>query len=130
MERRLLQAAIALACIVPLSGGLWGIIEGAGMLGQGGDVTLDSHVRYLSGLLLGIGLAFLSVIPNVESHGGRSSLLSAIVVTGGLSRLYGVWNDGWPAPAMQAALAMELGVVPILYLWQRRVARLRSPAPG
>ena len=122
MEKRLLQAAIALACIVPISGGLWGIIAGAGMMGHGGDVTLDSHFRYLSGLLLGLGLAFLSLIPDIENQGRSAALLSVIVVVGGLCRLYGVFADGFPAPMMSGALVMELGVVPVIYMWQRRVA--------
>lgn len=122
MEKRLLQAAVAVACIVPISAGLWGVIGGAGMLGHGGDVTLDSHVRYLSGLLLGIGVAFLSLVPRIENQGPSAALLSAIVVVGGLCRLYGVCVDGWPGPVMSGALLMELGVVPVLYLWQSRVA--------
>lgn len=129
MEKRLLQAAVALACLVPVSGGLWGVLQGAGMLAHGGDVTLDSHVRYLSGLLLGIGLAFLSLIPNIERQGAAAALLSAIVVVGGFSRLYGVMIDGWPAPPMVFALGMELGVVPVLYLWQRRVAATAITQP-
>ncbi len=122
IEKRMLQLAVAIACIVPVSGGAWGVLQGAGMLGHGGDVTLDSHVRYLSGLLLGIGLAFLSLIPNIEKRGQSAAILSAIVVAGGLGRLYGVLADGWPAPTMAGALAMELGIVPMLYLWQRRIA--------
>lgn len=122
IEKRMLQLTVAMACIVPVSGGAWGVLQGAGMLGHGGDVTLDSHVRYLSGLLLGIGLAFLSLIPNIEKRGQSAAILSAIVVAGGLGRLYGVLADGWPAPTMAGALAMELGVVPLLYLWQRRIA--------
>ena len=129
MERRLLQAAIALACLVPIIGGLAGIVGGAGMLHHGGDVTLDSHVRYLSGLLLGIGLAFLSLVPNVEKQGAAAAMLSAIVVVGGLSRLYGVIVDGSPAPSMVFALGMELGVVPMIYLWQRRVATAALAPP-
>ena len=122
-EKRLLQVAIALGCAVPLSGGTLGILFGAGMLDHGGDVTLDSHARYLSGLLAGVGLGFASMIPSIETHGGRATLLSAIVVIGGLARLYGVVVDGWPAPAMIFALGMELAVVPSLWCWQRRVAR-------
>jgi Domain of unknown function (DUF4345) len=141
-EKRFLQAAVALGCVVPLAAGLLGVVHGASMLahvgevgggvaaGVGGEVagniTLDSHVRYLSGLLFAIGLGFLSCIPDIERQGARATLLSAIVVTGGLARLYGVIIDGWPAPPMVFALAMELAVVPLLWLWQRRVARLLS----
>ena len=122
LELRLLQTSIAIGCLVPISGGLMGISQGAGMLGHGGDVTLDSHARYLSGLLLGVGLGFLSAIPGIEKQTARVTLLSAIVVVGGLARFYSVLADGWPQPTMVFALAMELGVTPMLWLWQRRVA--------
>ena len=122
-EKRWLQAAMMIGCMVPLSGGLLGLMHGAGMVGSVDDVTLNSHVRYLSGLLLGVGLGFVSSIPNIEKHSDRVTLLTAIVVTGGLARLYGIFGDGWPAPPMVFALGMELGVVPILWCWQRRVAQ-------
>ena len=121
-DKRLLQAAVALGCIVPLSGGTLGILFGAGMLDHGGDSTLDSHARYLSGLLLAVGLGFASTIPAIERHGARVTLLSLIVVVGGLARFYGVLVDGWPAPTMIFALGMELGVVPLLLCWQRRIS--------
>ena len=59
-----------------------------------------------------------------KKNGVRATLLSGIVFVGGLARLYGVLVDGWPALPMQLALVMELGVVPLLWLWQRRVAVL------
>ena len=121
-EKHLLQAALALACIVPITGGTLGVLFGAGMIDRGGDVTLDGHVRYLSGLLLGVGLGFASTIPSIEFHSARGSLLSLIVIVGGLARLFGVLVEGWPAPTMIFALGMELGVVPVLWCWQRRVA--------
>ena len=129
IEKQLLQAAVALGCLVPLTGGLLGVVQGSAMLGPPGGVTLDSHVRYLSGLLLALGLGFLSIIPNIERQGPRASLLTAIVVTGGLARLYGVLVDGWPGQSMILALMMELGVVPLLWLWQRRVAAKINTSP-
>ena len=123
LEKRWLQVAIMIGCIVPLSGGLLGLVHGTGMMDSVGDVTLNSHVRYLSGLLLGVGLGFLSSIPNIEKHRDRVALLTAIVVTGGVGRLYGILSDGWPAPPMVFALGMELVVVPVLWCWQRRVAQ-------
>ena len=121
-EKRLLQAAMVIACIVPLTGGLLGMAFGAGVLDHSSGVTLDSHARYLSGLLLGVGLGFASAIPYIEKHGARVTLLTGIVVIGGLARLYGVMVDGWPAPTMMFALGMELGVTPQLWLWQNRLA--------
>lgn len=123
-ERRLLQAAVALACVVPVSAGLAGLATGTGLIpGAAGPVDLDSHLRYLSGLLLAIGLAFLGCLPKIEACGGRFRLLAGIVVIGGLGRLLGVAITGWPGSSMVFGLAMELLVTPALALWQARLAR-------
>ncbi len=56
-ERRALQRVVAVAGLVPVLGGLYGVLFGQAGLGGGAfDVSTDSHFRYLSGLLLGIGL--------------------------------------------------------------------------
>jgi len=122
-ERTLLQAAVTLACLVPLGAGLAGAIYGPAMTGDGGSVELDSHFRYLSGLLLGIGLVFASMVPRIERAGSVFRVLAFIVFVGGLARLGSVAAVGWPAGGMALALVMELVVTPLLALWQGRVAR-------
>jgi len=104
-------------------GGLSGVVFGGAMTGApvpGPD--LDSHVRYMSGLLLGIGLAYWVSVPAVERHTERMRLLTAIIVVGGLARLAGFALHGVPGLPMRLALLMELGVAPALCLWQARVA--------
>lgn len=125
IERRLLQITVAVACLVPLLAGGAGIIEGAAFVARRVPATaaLDSHFRYLSGLLLGIGIAFVLLIPAIERRSRPFAMLSAIVVIGGLGRLYGVLVEGSPGASHIFGLAMELAVVPLLFLWQRRVAR-------
>ena len=123
-ERLLLQIVIAVGGFVPVGGGLSGALLGASMLGGGhGDPALDSHVRYLSGLLLGIGLAFWEAIPQIERRTGRVRLLTVIIVLGGLMRLIGILFVAWPGLPMSLALGMELVVTPLICLWQTRVAR-------
>lgn len=124
VEKCFLQMTIAIGSAVPIGGGLLGIAEGASMLGHGGNPDLDSHVRYLSGLLLGIGLAFLSLIPDIEMQSSKITLLCSIVIIGGLARLYGIVLAGVPSSTMASALLMELGVVPVIWVWQQRLARL------
>jgi hypothetical protein len=122
-ERRLLQAVIAVGALVPISGGLGGILKGGGLLAGS---PADTHFAYLSGLLLAIGLAFWASIPRIEAHGARVSLLAALVVTGGCARLLAIIASGITDRAALLPLAMELGVTPALWLWQRRVARLSA----
>ena len=88
----------------------------------GGNMQLDSHFRYLSGLLFAIGLGFASTIPNIENHKSRFQLLTMIVLIGGMGRLAGIFLNGIPDNPMLFALVMELVVTPLLCLWQRRIS--------
>jgi len=130
-ERRCLQIAVAVAGCVPVFAGLAGVILGPAMTQDVGSMSLDSHVRYLSGLLLGIGLVFWWNIPRIEQMGALFRVLTLIVFMGGLARLAGVFTQGVPPGPMLFGLVMELLVTPGLCLWQARVARLslRAEAP-
>ena len=125
-ERRALQCVVTLACIVPISAGAYGLFFGPSMLGghQIASAGLDGHFRYLSGLLLGLGLAFLASVPDIESRGSRIALLTGMVMLGGFGRLASVIALGGGSRSAYFALAMELLVTPAVALWQRRIARL------
>lgn len=127
-ERRLLQAAIALGCLSPFWFGLRGMIEGPAMLAgmDPGQAPPDllSHYRYLSGLFFGIGLVLLSCLPRIEARTARFRWACGAIVVGGLARAFGMMTGDAPSAAHHVALAAELGVVPLLVLWQARVARL------
>jgi hypothetical protein len=123
MEKRWLQILIALGGLIPVGAGLSGALLGPSMLHQVGDLTLDSHFRYLSGLLLAIGLGYWTAIPNIEKQGQRIGILTMIVVGGGFCRALGMLLYGPPGGAMSTALLVELGGAPLVYLWQQRVAR-------
>lgn len=130
MERRLLQGAVAIGCLSPLTFGLMGMIEGPAMLAgvDPGRAAPDlvSHYRYLSGLFFGLGLVLLSTIPRIEARATRFRWAALAIVIGGLARLGGVAAGDTPTLAHQIALAAELGLTPALVAWQSRVAqRLR-----
>ncbi|RZL53457.1 MAG: DUF4345 domain-containing protein [Sphingomonas sp.] len=125
VERRLLQAVVALACLVPLSVGGQSVLHGPGFLGHPPVIPndLDSHFRYISGIFLGVGIAFASCVPRIEATGPRFRLLGALVVAGGLSRVVSLIAVGPPSPGHLFGFAMELGAVPLLMLWQAAFAR-------
>jgi hypothetical protein len=122
-QRSLLQLSVGIAGVVPVAAGLAGILLGPEFVDAVAGASADSHFRYLSGLLLAIGLGFWSTIPHIEANGEKFRLLSFIVVAGGVARLISLAVIGLPPTGMQAALAMELGVTPLLCLWQWRVGR-------
>ncbi|WP_027173649.1 DUF4345 domain-containing protein [Methylobacterium sp. 10] len=129
-EREALQRVVAVAAIIPVASGLFGILFGLG--GVGGDslsqISADSHFRYLSGLLTGIGILFWSCVPAIEAKSRLFRFLTLVVVLGGLARLLGLYLTGLPSAVMLGALAMELVVTPLLCLWQMRVAAKAADA--
>ena len=124
-ERRLLQLAVAVACLVPLAAGSAGVVQGLPMLKGNlvGDLSdVGSHFAYLSGLLVGVGVVFAASIPCIERRSELFLALSCVVFVGGLARLSHLLIHDWPRLPHILALAMELAVVPLLLAWQRRVA--------
>ena len=124
MNRRFLQVAIVVLGLIPVGAGLAGVLAGPGMVGGStAMVSVDSHFSYLSGLLLGIGLAYWSLVPAIERRQSPFRLLTLLVFAGGVGRLVSLVRFGVPAPPMLGGLAMELVVTPLLCLWQARIAR-------
>jgi hypothetical protein len=119
IAKLLLQIAVGAGGFVPVSAGFAGMMLGPAITGpEPASIDLDSHFRYLSGLLFGIGLAFWSTIPTIERRGQLFRILTAIVFIGGLARLYGIALHGWPGGPMIFGLIMELAVTPLLCIWQ------------
>jgi hypothetical protein len=117
-QRNALRLCVALVAAVPVVGGLWGAIESIG----GASAWSTDHYRYLSGLLLAIGLGFWSTVPNIERRTQRFRLLTGLVVIGGLCRLLGLVLGDLLTPAIAAALALELVATPLLCFWQSQVS--------
>jgi hypothetical protein len=121
-EKKLLQQAVGLAAILPIATGLYGVLFGPALTNEMVSVSGDSHFRFLSGLLLAVGLCFWSTVPAIEEKTGRFRLLTLLVALGGLARLLGLMLTGVPSFFMLGGLFMELVVTPFLCLWQTRVA--------
>jgi hypothetical protein len=122
LERRWLQISILMGACVPVLAGVMGMIYGGEMLSDSTDISLDSHIRYLSGLLFAIGIGFWAAIPDIEKKTSHVRLLAFLVVIGGAARLAGTIFIGIPSTPMLLAIGMELIVTPLLCLWQSRIA--------
>jgi membrane associated rhomboid family serine protease len=129
-ERRYLQRTVAVLAVVPVAAGLFGVLFGPALTGDRVSVSADSHFRYLSGLLLGVGIVFWSTVPAIEEKTGRFRLLALIVVIGGLARLTGLLLTGIPSLYMLGGLVMELVLTPAVTLWQTRVANAYAETAG
>lgn len=122
-EKRLLQITIVFAAIIPIAAGGAGVFSGLSFFGSTENLNADSHFRYLSGLLLAIGLAFWAMVPHIEKMTQRFRLLTFVVATGGFARLLTAIWIGVPDMAMILAIVMELVITPLLCIWQASVSQ-------
>jgi len=133
LERNAFRIVVAAAGLVPVLAGGLGVLPGFEL---GDDMFIElrpftrSHIVYLSGLLLGIGLAFWATLRAPEAYSARYRVLTGVVFIGGLARLlpYALQLK-LPDGADAFALTMELVVTPAICLWQARIARLTPSAP-
>lgn len=125
IEKRLLQSVLGIACLVPIGGGLMGILFGPAWLRGATPIAtdVDSHFRFLSGIFLAIGLSIALCIRDIEEQGTRFTTLGSLIVIGGLARLLSMIGTGVPSQWHLAGLGMELVGMPILIAWQMRVDR-------
>lgn len=129
-QKQLLQRVVACLAIIPVAAGLYGVLFGLSLTGDVASISAESHFRYMSGLLLGIGICFWSTVPEIERKSRRFRLLTLLVVIGGLGRLAGLMMTGLPSVFMIGALIIELIVTPALCLWQAHVANVYADALG
>lgn len=122
--KRSLQAVVAVLAVTPVATGIAGVLLGPDFLGLDPPwpADLDSHFRFLSGVLLAMGLAWWSCVPGIERKTGRFRLLAFLTVTGGLARLVSLVLSGKPSTGHLFGLAVEVLAVPPLAAWQARLA--------
>jgi hypothetical protein len=123
-EKRALQAVVAALALVPVLAGVAGVLIGPDFLGidPPWPRDLDSHFRYLSGVLLAMGVAWWSCVPAIDRKTERFRLLAFLTFTGGLARLLSLDLAGAPGAGHLVGLAIETLAVPALTLWQARIA--------
>jgi hypothetical protein len=129
-NRRALQVAIALLALVPLGFGIRGVIVGASVLDAAAPaaavVALDNQLRFLSAIWFAVGVVLLVILPRIEQHAFVIRFVGGAVFLGGVGRLISVLVVGSPVARLWGSMLVELLLVPLLVLWQARVARAHA----
>ena len=134
MKKRILQIILAVISIVPIITGFLGILPpGASdtfydiILNSNspGNVILDSNYRYYSGLWFGIGLVMVWIIPSIEKQKTPLRILSLVIFTGGIGRVFSMLTFGIPQFMFIIFTILEL-LFPLLILLQNSILK-QSP---
>lgn len=130
MTKKALQVVTAILGLVPFSTGLVGMMGLSdplyASLGIPGSPILDSNLRFLSGVWLGVGCAVLWLVPRIESQGVLFRALWGMIFLGGVGRVLSAGLSGWPPAPFIAFTALEIVGAPWFIYWQARVAMQAS----
>jgi hypothetical protein len=131
MNRRNLQIATAVLAAVPVVTGVLGL-SGLGdplyaALALPADATLDSNLRFYSGVWLGLGLAACWLVPRIERETRLFRILWLMIFMGGIGRLISLLSVGMPYPPFVVFTLLEVAGAPLFVWWQHRVA-LATPS--
>ena len=127
MNKRPLQIVTALTGTVPV---ITGIVQMMGVhdplyasLHLPADATLDSNMRFLAGVWLGLGLASWWLAPRIAQETVLFRFLWLMIFLGGVGRLVSMASVGLPLTPFIGFTALEVLGAPLFIYWQHRVAQ-------
>jgi hypothetical protein len=130
-----LRVVLVLAGIVILFTGVNTAFGGMLTLGWQGQTTFfevtdqhsylvqDSHIRFLGGLWMGIGLLFIVASRKVERYQGALKFAFVLIFLGGLARFSQMQLDITFGKDIVGSLIAELAGMPLLYFWLSRTVK-------
>jgi hypothetical protein len=130
-----LRVVLILAGIVIIFTGINTAFGGMLTLGWQGQTTFfeitdqhsylvqDSHIRFLGGLWMGIGLLFIVASSHVERYQSALKFALVLIFLGGLARFSQMQLDITLGKDIVGSLAAELVGMPLLYFWLSRTVK-------
>jgi Domain of unknown function (DUF4345) len=127
MSKKALQIVLAILGLIPILTGGLDLIVGASSLNINGasfsseilnNVVLDSQIRFLGAIWLGIGIILYWILPSIERQTTLLRLLTGSIFLGGIGRLTSAILVGVPPTQFIGATVLELIGMPLLILWQ------------
>lgn len=101
--------------------GLQGTTEFVEVTNEGRFLAQDSHVRFLGGVFGTIGLFFLLAATNLHKYKLALKVVLVLVFIGGLARFSSLGVVF--SPDVVGSVAVEIVLMPILYLWVSSVEK-------
>ena len=85
-----------------------------------GNPLLDSNLRFLGGVWLGLGLAAFWMVPRLRAQTVLFRVVWGAIFIGGLGRLLSMLVVGWPPAPLIAFTVLEIVGAPLFVAWHAR----------
>lgn len=128
MSRLMLQILNAALAIITIMLAGASLLLGADSPVYGSEVipqlpSLDSNLRFMGGMGLGLGLALLWITPRIEKQGKIFQVVWICALLGGIGRIISFAMVGLPPLPLVIFTIIEVPGVPLLIYWQVQVAK-------
>jgi hypothetical protein len=87
------------------------------------SILLDSNLRFLSGVWLGLGIAMYWTLPDIDKKRALFRALWGMIFVGGIGRLISMLVLTLPPAPFIGFTALEIVGAPIMVFWQARLAK-------
>ncbi|MEM7040390.1 MAG: DUF4345 domain-containing protein [Bacteroidota bacterium] len=125
-SKKILQAIILVAALIPAYVGISGIVEGVANVMPGGQVAvdIDNEYRFLSGAFLGFAFMAVWVAPRIDQKATvwPFRLLCFGILAGAIGRIVSIAVVGKPSTSILLSLGIEL-TFPLLIFWQNALIK-------
>lgn len=137
MSKKALQIVLAVLGLIPIVTGSLSIVLGVSALRVVGgfitsemssNIVLDSEIRFLGAVWLGVGVLVYWTIPSIDKQTTLFRLLMGTIFLGGIGRSLSAFLIGTPPTLFIAIIVLELIGMPLLMLWQSLISTSDSRA--
>lgn len=90
------------------------------------SALLDSDLRFLGGVWLGLGITVLATVREVEKHFALYRILWGMIFLGGIGRLISMFVIGLPPVPFIGFTVLEILGAPIFVYWHAKIVKADS----
>ncbi len=87
------------------------------------SALLDSELRFLGGVWLGLGITVLATVNSFEKHFALYRILWGMIFLGGVGRLISMFIIGLPPVPFVGFTALEIIGAPIFVYWHSQLVK-------
>ena len=121
--RTALLGTLGVLGAIPVATGVLGIVGGPERAPGGAATTpsVDSEYRFVNVFWVAAGILLWWTLRRPAERATITRGILGLAAFGGLPRLLSVARTGLPHPVFRATIVLELGILPLVLLWHRRV---------
>ncbi|WP_031527757.1 DUF4345 domain-containing protein [Dyadobacter crusticola] len=129
-SKRTFQIVLAISALAPLLTGILGMLGIASpiyrTLESPDYVLLDSNLRFLNGISVGLGISIYLILPGIEKQTSAVRIICGAIFVGGIGRLFSIYNYGFPPFPFNVFIPVEILLPVLLVIWQKRISQERD----